>query len=51
MKTDSELYNYYASGTKVRLDKGFRNSSIVTIVKQTPQRMFSTVTVDGDATW
>jgi len=51
MKKDSKLHNEYAPDTKVRLDKGFRNSSIVTVVNQAPQKLFTTVTINGIDKW
>ena len=40
----------FNTGDSVRLDKKFNNSSIVTVVSQTPQKMFTTVT-SGPTTW
>ena len=38
-------------GEKYRIDKEFRNSSIVTLVELTPQRMYATVKADDGYTW
>lgn len=45
-----ELYALLCTGQDVILDEGFANSSIVKVVKQTPKRMYTTVT-NGKNEW
>ncbi len=49
-ETNNDLYTLLVAGQQVRLDKGFANSSIVEVVKQTPKRMYTTVT-NGKNEW
>lgn len=45
-------YEKFINGQEVRLDKLFRNSSIVQVVRQSPNRMFTTVKLRSDgAEW
>ena len=49
-ETNNDLYTLLVAGQQVRLDKGFANSSIVEVVRQTPKRMYTTVT-NGKNEW
>lgn len=41
----------HESGEKVRLDATFRNTSIVTVVNQTPKRLITRVKSDDGDEW
>ena len=41
----------YNEGEEVWLDKDLTNKSKVKVVRQTPKRLYSTVTVNGKVTW
>jgi len=45
-----DLCTKYENGQKVTLDADFANTSTVTVLSQTPKRMFTTVT-DGQSEW
>ena len=47
----NELYTLLTTGQLVGLDKDLANSSEVTVVRQTPKRMFTTVTSNGIDKW
>lgn len=49
-ETNNDLYTLLVAGQLVRLDKGRANSSIVTVVKQTPKRVYTRVT-NGKNEW
>jgi hypothetical protein len=51
MKETSNLRKLLFSGQIVRLDKDFANSNEVTVVSQTPKKLYTTVTVDGKYKW
>ena len=46
-----ELYTVLTTGQLVGLDKDLANSSEVTVVRQTPKRLYTTVTGDGKNEW
>ena len=46
-----DLYPLLATGQQVVLDGDMSNSCTVTVVRQTPNRMFTTVTGNGEDTW
>jgi len=46
----SSLRQELKEGQSVRLDKEFRNTSIVEVVSQTSGKLYTTVTSEGD-TW
>lgn len=48
---DNGLYTLLAAGLKVRLDKNFRNSSIVEVVSQTPRRLYTRVKAPNGYEW
>ena len=48
---DSGLRALLTTGQLVGLDKDLANSSEVTVVRQTPGRLFTTVTGDGENEW
>ena len=50
-ETDNGLYTLLAAGLKVRLDKDFRNSSIVEVVSQTPRRLYTRVKAPNGYEW
>ena len=45
-----DLYPLLATGQQCILDKGM-NECTVTIIRQTPNRIYTTVTSNGDDTW
>ena len=45
------LYTLLTTGQLVGLDKDLANSSEVTVVRQTPKRLYTTVTSDGKNEW
>ncbi len=45
------LYTLLTTGQRVTLDKDLANSSEVIVVKQTPKRLYTTVTSDGKNEW
>jgi hypothetical protein len=45
------LYTLLTTGQLVGLDKDLANSSEVTVVRQTPKRLYTTVTGDGKNEW
>ena len=47
----NRLYTLLTTGQIVVLDKGLANSSEVIVVKQTPKRLYTTVTGDGKNEW
>jgi hypothetical protein len=46
-----DLYPLLATGQQVILDGDMQNSCKVTVVRQTPNRMFTTVSGNGEDTW
>lgn len=46
-----DLYPVLATGQQVILDDYMANSCIVTVVRQTPNRMFTTVSGNTEDTW
>ena len=48
---DNGLYTLLTAGQSVRLDKGFRNSSIVEVVCQTPRRLYTRVKAPNGYEW
>ena len=47
----NRLYTVLTTGQVVGLDKDLANSSEVTVVRQTPKRLYTTVTGDGKNEW
>ena len=47
----NESYTLLTTGQLVGLDKDLENSSEVRVVRQTPKRMFTTVTSNGINEW
>ena len=47
----NRLYTLLTTGQLVGLDKDLANSSEVTVVRQTPKRLYTTVTSDGKNEW
>ena len=47
----NKLYTLLAIGQRVGLDKDLANSSEVTVVRQTPKRLYTTVTSNGIDEW
>ena len=47
----NRLYTLLTTGQIVVLDKDLANSSEVIVVKQTPKRLYTTVTGDGKNEW
>ena len=47
----NRLYTLLTTGQLVGLDKDLANSSEVTVVRQTPKRLYTTVTGDGKNEW
>ena len=47
----NRLYTLLTTGQIVVLDKGLANSSEVIVVKQTPKRLYTTVTGNGKNEW
>jgi hypothetical protein len=45
------LYTEFSPGETVWLDKDKPNGSVVTVIEQTPRRMFTTVKGDEGGTW
>lgn len=46
------MHKYFEVGQKAYLDIGFANCSIVEVVRQTPNRLYSTVkSLESAATW
>ena len=50
-ETTSRLYTILTTQQIVVLDKDRSNSSEVIVVKQTPKRLYTTVTVNGKDFW
>lgn len=48
---DNGLYILLTAGQSVRLDKDFRNSSIVEVVSQTPRRLYTRVKAPNGYEW
>ncbi len=48
---DNDLYTLLTAGQSVRLDEGFRNSSIVEVVSQTPRRLYTRVKAPNGYEW
>ena len=48
---DNGLYTLLTAGQSVRLDKDFRNSSIVEVVSQTPRRIYTRVKAPNGYEW
>jgi len=51
LNQENVFYTLLTAGQKVRLDKGFRNSSIVTVLGQSSKRMYTTVFTEGCEPW
>ena len=49
--SSNRLYTLLTTGQLVGLDKDLTNSSEVTVVRQTPKRLYTTVTSDGKNEW
>jgi hypothetical protein len=49
--SSNRLYTLLTTGQLVVLDKDLANSSEVIVVKQTPKRLYTTVTGDGKNEW
>jgi hypothetical protein len=47
----SNLRKSFNVGQVVKLDKDHANGSEVTVVRQTPQKLFTTVTSNGENNW
>tara|TARA_R110000787_G_scaffold177052_1_gene289129 strand:+ start:279 stop:500 length:222 start_codon:yes stop_codon:yes gene_type:complete len=47
----NRLYTLLTTGQLVGLDKDLANSCEVTVVRQTPKRLYTTVTGDGENEW
>ena len=48
---DNGLYTLLTAGQSVRLDKDFRNSSIVEVVTQTSRRLYTRVKAPSGYEW
>jgi hypothetical protein len=47
----NNLHKVLITGQTVGLDMDLANSSKVRVVRQTPKRLYTTVTVDGEYCW
>lgn len=50
-ENSNRLYTLLTTGQVVGLDKDLGNSSEVTVVRQTPKRLYTTVTSNGVDEW